>query len=122
MSSAASVVSNYEAIIKIACLRRTDSSELKEMLEMLAESTMLYFGGRENLTGENRMLKSTIGPIEKTLYFGDHRNHTMSFFKMHNFISLSPNISDTKKALLKSCLEKLTRYEISFEFNLYHIL
>ena len=110
MSSAASVISVYQDIIRTACLRKTESPVLKEMLEMLAESSLLYFAGRENLSGENRILKSRIGPIEKCLYYGDHRNHTFSFFKMHEYINLSPNISNSKKSQFRNCLKKLTRF------------
>ena len=121
MSSAASVISRYQDIIRTACLRKTKSQVLKDLLEMLAESTLLYFAGRENLSGENKILKSRIGPIEKCLFYGDHRNHTFSFFKMHEYISLSPNISKSKKIQFKSCLEKLTRFEKFHSNNIYNI-
>ena len=103
-------------------LRKTDSPALKEMLQMLAGSTLLYFAGREYYSGENKMLKSTIGPIEKTLFYGDHRNHTMSFYKMKEYISLSPNISNNKKKQFLDCIGKLTRYEYQIIlYNLYFI-
>ena len=112
MCSAASVVHHYEDIIKTACLRKTNSPLLKEMLEILAEATLLYFAGRENLSGENKNLKSAIGPIEQSLYWADHRNHTLSFYRMKEFINLSPNINNDKKTQFIQCLEKLTRFVI----------
>ena len=120
-SSAASVIYHYQEIVRIACLRKTESPALKEMLEMLAESTLLYFAGRENFSGENKMLKSTIGPIEKTLFYADHRNHTMSFFKMKEYISYSPNISSDKKRQFLNCIEKLTRFEFKIRIILYNL-
>ena len=110
-SSAASVISNYERIMKVACMRRADSEDLRKMLELLAKNTLLYFGGRESLGG-TKNLKSAVGDIEKTLYFGDHRNHRLSFYRMREYIEASTNISGENKKIFLKCLENLTRFAI----------
>ena len=108
-SSAASVISNYEKILKVALLRKAETEDLRKMLEILAFNTILYFGGRESLGGDKK-LKSAVGNIEKTLYYGDHRNHKLSFFRIQAYIDASQNISSENKNLFLTCLAKLTRF------------
>lgn len=102
------VVTEYE---KIICFGLTSSDNVHEqiLLGELSKSTMLYMAGRLLYNGDDDRLKSCISNPALCLYYLNHCNRHLRFWKIRNALQETKNLNETDKSQMLSCLDSIQR-------------
>ena len=105
------VVSEFERVICFG-LSKCKSGNIHEriLLGELAKSTMIYFAGRFLYCGGDDRLKSCISNPALCLYYLNHSNRSLRFWKIRNEIEKTENINDFDKKQMKTCLNNIQRF------------
>lgn len=106
------VVSEFERIICFG-LSKCKSGNIHERILMgeLSKSTMLYFAGRQLYSGGDDRLKSCISNPAICLYYLNHSNSNLRFWKIRNAIEKTENLNDFDKKQMITCLNNIQRFQ-----------
>ena len=107
-ASMGDVITEYE---KLICFGLVSSENVHEqiLLGELAKTTMLYMAGRLMYSGEDDRLKSCISNPALCLYYLNHCNHHLRFWKIRNNIQDTKNLNVNDKNQMLSCLDNIQR-------------
>ena len=107
-ASMADVITEYEKIICFG-LTSCDNEHEQILRGELSKSTMIYMAGRYLYNGGDDRLKSCISNPAMSLYYLNHCNRHLRFWKIRNAINETKNLNDADKAEMLNCLENIRR-------------
>ena len=111
-SDSAQIGNVVDEFQKIICIGLSKSENLHEriLLGELAKSTMIYFAGRHLYNGGHDTLKSCITNPVLCLYYLNHSNRHLRFWKIRSSIEQTENLNETDKKQMLTSLNNIQRF------------
>ena len=104
----ADVIPEYEKIICFG-LESSENKHEQILRGELAKSCLIYMAGRYLYNGGDDRLKSCISNPAITLYYLNHCNRHLRFWKIRNGIKETKNLNDADKLQMLCCLDNIKR-------------
>ena len=105
------VIQEFEKMICFGLQKSKSGTELENIL--LGEYTkciMTYFAGRHLYNGGDDRLKSGISNPARCLFYLNHSNHHLRFWKIRSALEETENLNEKDKKQMMICLNNIQRY------------
>ena len=103
------IITEFETIICLG-LAKSHFAHERILLGELAKTALLYFAGRKLFNGGHDKLKSCISNPALCLYYLNHPNRSLRFWKIRNALEQTENLNANDKSLMFNCLDKIQRF------------
>lgn len=102
------VVTEFEKIICFG-LESSENKYEQILLAELAKSALIYMAGRQLYNGGDDRLKCCISNPALCLYYLNHPNRHLRFWKIRSAIEQTKNLNDSDKNQMLTCLNNIQR-------------